>query len=524
MGVSVLNYYNDRYKGNLEVEQCVALEQLLELKEDNGVVLDLKHSITELSNEAVEEIIDEYFSYGRLLHEYEKPIGTLLDYQTISVSYMYYAQNCILGDSVGMGKTVEVAGLFNILKKEKGDSFRYLFLTEKRPAGQVRKEMIKFTGDYAHLIPSADEKELKKFLRYNNYDMELDYSVVGTHGLIKSASFLSWLKMYKDYHKKSPFDILVVDESSLLGNSKTETVKSFKILKKFFNRVVLLNATPFESNLRVFYTQLDLLDSTFLPTVANFNKEYCVMNYSYGYGRPTNKYKNSSQFKRSVAYRYFASTRRENGAKMEGCTGGIILSKLTKAQKSLLKEVSMPNMVYDCPNALKRTIEFTEDNVSKLSSIKELLETDCVDAPSILLYVHYKEAQRSISKWLTEHGYSNEVLNGETSYKNSDEIINNFKRGAFRILITNVQKALNFGNCDYCIFYSVITNTSQMVQFEGRMTRSFDIYGKHVYILCTEGKEYRTLRNIVKERARAQRDFTTTDYSVTLSVLLGGIK
>lgn len=83
-------------------------------------------------------------------------------------------------------------------------------------------------------------------------------------------------------------------------------------------------------------------------------------------------------------------------------------------------------------------------------------------------------------------------------------------------------KGLNFGNCDYCIFYSVEPNPGRMVQFEGRMTRSFDIYGKHVYILASKGKEYKNLETVVTQRAKAMSEVSEVDYSVVLSILLGG--
>ena len=54
------------------------------------------------------------------------------------------------------------------------------------------------------------------------------------------------------------------------------------------------------------------------------------------------------------------------------------------------------------------------------------------------------------------------------------------------------------------------------------MTREFDIRGKYVYILCSEGKEYKTLTGVIKNRAEAIENMTEVDYSVVLSILLGG--
>lgn len=272
----------------------------------------------------------------------------------------------------------------------------------------------------------------------------------------------------------------------------------------------------------VFYNQLNLLDNTFLPTKLNFEQEYCIKDYTGMFPKLTGKYKNQKQFKNSVSYRYFASTRKANGAVMEGCGGGIRVSKLSKEQKRLLKETSMSRMVYDCPCSLDSSIEFTEENVPKLQSLKELLENDCKDAVSILVFVHFKEAQTKLSEWLHKQGVSNRILNGDTSYNEGNVIITGFRNNDYRVLITNVQKGLNFGNCDNCIFYSVEPNPSKMIQFEGRMTRTFDIRDKHVYILCSEGKEYKTLTGVVKNRAEAIENMTEVDYSVVLSILLEG--
>lgn len=522
MGTSKLNYYNGRYRGGMTETQCQALEMLIDLKSNNGCVSDLVHSIYDLDDATVTKMIDDYYAMGCLPYEYEKPIGTLSDYQTISVAMMYYAQRCLLGDSVGMGKTVETAGLFNVLKKEKGDSFRYLLLTEKKPAPQIRRKLIKFTGDYAHLLESAEAKAVNGFVNRHSVYEELDHNVVGTHALIKSTTFVGWVQQYYQYHKKCPFDIVVVDESQILCNSRTAMTKSFKALSDYFNRVVLLNATPVETNVMMFYTQLDLLDKNYLPTKANFQKEYCIMDYRGMYPRMTGKYKNTAQFKHLIGYRYFASTRRANGAIMDDCSGGIIVSELSKVQKQLLKTSMLHRMVFDCPSALDPSIEFNEENVPKLASVRQLLEDECKDAYSILMFVHFKEAQTLLSEWLHQHGYSNRVLNGETDSKSSDAIISGFKNGEYQVLITNVMKGLDFGNCDYCIFYSVEPNPGRMVQFEGRMTRSFDICGKHVYILASRGKEYKNLDTVITQRAKAMSEVSEVDYSVVLSILLGG--
>lgn len=522
-GAKVINYYNDRYMGSLTAEECDILEQLIQLDEVNGCVPDLRHIIYDMYDSDVDEMIDLMESGGNVLPMYEKKRGALRDDQTVGVALLYYARNAILGDSVGLGKTVETAGLMNLLKTEYGKvnkTFRYLFLTEKNLSSQVRKEMIKFTGDYVELIPSGELRDIGKFLANHPVGESLDYNVVGTHALFTTGAFLGWLEQNRTT-SGFPFDVLVVDESSVLGNTSTNITKGYKAIAKYFKRIIFLNATPFDTSLGIFYTQLSLLDPALLPTKENFNKEYCLMDYRGMYPKPTGKYKNQAQFKRLIGYRYFARTRKSKGAEMKDCDGGILLSPLSSIQKEWLVRTQLNRMVYDCPSHLDPSIEFCIENVPKLGSLNELLTTKCKEADSILIFAHFKEAQICLSKWLSERGYSNRVLNGDTSNDDRQVIIDGFKRKDFRILITNVQKGLNFGNCNYCIFYSYDPNPSKMIQFEGRTTREFDIIGKNVYILCSLGQEYKRLTDVVKQRAKATSEMTNTDISVIMSILIG---
>ena len=45
---------------------------------------------------------------------------------------------------------------------------------------------------------------------------------------------------------------------------------------------------------------------------------------------------------------------------------------------------------------------------------------------------------------------------------------------------------------------------------------------KHVYILASKGKEYKNLETVVTQRAKAMSEVSEVDYSVVLSILLGG--
>ena len=520
-----VKYYNGSYQGSLTEEQCAALDYYIDLNNRKGSEDQLTHCIKEMSNEEASKLIYDYETFGVPTREYKIPIGTLRDYQTLGVAFAFHAGNYINGDSVGMGKTVETAGFYNVMTKYYESlslQYRMLVLTEKNIVNQFRFDMVKFTGQFFRRIPNAESREVSDFILNNPVDLPLKASVVATHALIKSNEFIAWLEQCRQ-NDNFPFHTLVVDESSILGGKSTNLiVKAFKLLSKYFKKIIFLNATPFESHLEIFYNQLNLLDPKLLPVKTAFQKEYCVMKWQGAYKVPTKKYKNTDKFKSLIKYHYFARTRKDRGAQMNNCKGGIIMSDLSPVQKEWLQKTQMYKYVFDCPNVLSKDIEFNEDNVPKLESLMNLIENEAADEPSILVFTYYKEAQRSLSIYLDGRDISNEILNGETKQAERERIIEEFKQNKFRVLITNVQRGLNFGNCSFLVFYSIDPNPSKMIQFEGRITRALDIDNKTVYILCSKGKEERSLLAIVKARAKATTEFTNTDISVLLDILLGG--
>lgn len=519
-----IEWYNNRYKGSLSEEECDLLEELLKVDNSNGCVSDLRHIIYDLSDTAIDTILDYGFSWQDFEDSVaiDRSIGTLEDYQTVGVAYMYWAKRLLLGDSQGMGKTPTSAGLCNLLKMEyekAGKQFRYLFLAEKSSGLDIRRKLVKFTGDYVDFL-TGEAKSARDFVERNPYYPK--YSVCGTHSLLKQGIFIDWMMSVKQDTGDFPFDLIIIDESTVVGGGKTGYAEAMKSWASFVDRVIFLNATPVETHAKTMYNQLDLLDPKLLPTKTAWSKEFEVMNYSGMYPRPTGKYKNPEEFKRRCLYRYFARTRRDKGAVMEGCSGMKLLSELSPIQKYWLSRSSIKQLVFDAPNYFDESIEFCSDNVPKLRSLIYLLENDCADADSIIIFTHYKCTLESLSNWLYDMGISNRVLNGDvSSLAERQSVIDGFKRRQFRVLLTNVQKGLDFDNCDHCIFYSFDPNPAKMIQAEGRMERSFDIIGKHVYLLISKGQELSRLLNTIRDRTSSATGFTNSDYSIIRDIILG---
>lgn len=516
-------YENGRYKGMLlDSETCLKLESLRRLDEEKGFVKDLQTIIYDLTKSDVEMIksskSNEFVEMNR---------GRLENIQTIGVAYMYFAKRLLLGDSVGMGKTVEVCGLCNLLEamyQKKHESFRFLLLTGKTLIESTCDKMIKFTGNYIQPV-YGDADKVKKFISENEDD--LYYSVVGAHSLINSTLFQDYIRNFIEEKGYSPFDLIVIDEAGdILTNSSTQTYKNAKYLTEITDRIILLNATSFEKNLDQFYNQLSFVDDTLLPTKTEFSETYKVKTWDAFRGYPTYKkgaYKNQENFKKLVGYRYLARTRKSSGAKMSNCTAEVIVSDLSSEQKNLLKMTSIPAMVYDCPsyfNSIGFNIPTDVNTTPKMRDLIELITGRLANDSTILVFSRYKEAQYAIKELLEDYDISCEVMNGDTPQKTREAYINSFKLGDFKVLVTNVQKGLDFGNCNHCIFYDYDSNPSNMVQFEGRMTREYDIIDKHVYLLISRGNELKNFKEAVADDAQASDIFAGSDFSCVMSILL----
>lgn len=514
------NWYKGKYlQGSLSDESADALYRLLYETES---IDSLRHVITNLPSHSIKDIIDGHETYEKehksvlgYVPDYELKLvrGELRDVQTIGVAFLYYAGSALLGDEVGLGKTVQIAGLANLLKseyKQRKECFRFCFLTEKSSIDQIRKKMVQFTGEFVGMLPSGEEGVVKKYIE--SYENGSRYSIVGSHSLLNSADFLV-------HSAKNPFDLIVVDESALLKNTSSDVFKNAKALFKFHKRKIVLNATPLETEAMEFYNQLDLLDDIFLPTRETFRSRYCRLKPGL-FGYDVDGYKNEGEFKEMISLRCIARMRTDIGAVYEDNIYKRILVPQSPEQKELMRKTTLYQMVNDYPTGVNRNIPFTPFTAPKVAALIWLLSTLDVAKDKALVYCRFKDNQAGIRLLLEEAGYSVEIVNGESNPKERARIINGFQSGMYDVLITNVQRGLDFNNCNNTILYTIDPNPQKMVQFEGRMTREVDVIGKSLYLLVSMGKEKKFLEEKITSRVDAAVAFTNTGNSLFLQSII----
>lgn len=522
-------YLGEYYLGSLSQESAASALRVIDMPEvvnlRNCIYNLPKHTILQLKYEA-----SEYLKGYKTLHGFvnrfrdSAPLGELRPAQTVGVAYMFYVGSALLGDEVGVGKTVQVAGLWRCWEKRYQDKgkpkpFRALFLAEKSSAGQIQDKLIQFTGDYVDLIESGNKVDIEKYFKRNPAGQGYSHNVVATHAAILNPEFLS--RVYKE-----PFDMIIFDESSALKSSTTDLFKAVRTLCKKTERRILLNATVFETELRDIYNQLLLVDEFLLPPVSEFERYFTTKKPGRFGGFEKKGYKNEEIFKKAISLRYLARTRTDTGAKKEQNNIKIVFLKQSPEQRFLAKKTSLYDILWNYPTLIKQDIEFDEYTTPKLKAVLHIAESVHNADGQLFIYCNFIEAQNALAEKLRDKGYRVAVLNGRRSSggaKVRTQICDDFNRGEYDILIANVIRGLDLTSCDNCILYTVDSNPARITQVEGRITREFDVIGKNVWMLVMMGKEKQRVEKVLKLRIEESHSLAHQGQSLIASSVAEGV-
>jgi hypothetical protein len=385
---------------------------------------------------------------------------------------------------------------------------RFLYCTKASLIDKDHSELIRFTNLPVQLLHGTTSK-LKKELAKNP-----DSSYVAPHSIIKNATFQEWLLLHPDV-----FDIIVIDESGAVGTAgTTDFTKPAQRICSMSDRVILLNATPFECRLDSFWSQLNLVDPTLLPSRTEFRRMFQQQEFD-GYSwHFVEKYKNPAEFKEAIQLRFLSRKRITTGGTMTNCSAELITLGKSAIQKKLDALTTQHQLVYDCPSLIDKDIDTDVSTTPKLAKTLELVQSH-PDEPRILIYCPYIEAQAAIQQTLQQYGYNTLILNGQTKQDDRLAITQQFTNNEKQILITNVMEGMNLGNCHMLIYYTLCPSASKIVQVEGRITREQNIQDKHVYVLATKGREISYIHKTIANRARAMQEFQGRDFSMVLDLL-----
>lgn len=448
---------------------------------------ELADSLLDLTSEQVTTVIDTKSSLKENVNR-----GSLRWYQTYGVHFILAARSALIMDSVGLGKTATVASVINhvdaLKRKTKGKPLRYLFLTEVGLVDQARKELIRFTGDYV-ATTTGDSNQVYAFIKEQK-DLDFPSGVVASYSAISSShEFMLWLAHTTKLHGK--FDYFFIDEGSVLGSTKSDIYKACKTVRdKFVNHIVIMNATPFEKSIEGMYNQLNFLFPSVMPLKTTFEELFVKKSFQ---THQILGYKDPELFKLSTRFMAFGTARKELGVSVKNSTCELILYKPSQYQNQLFSKTRYKRYVWDEPSWFDPDLEVTSEILPKLSVIEDLFRYR-IGQDRALIYVHSVEAQNILVKFLEGLNIKALTINGEDNTpKKKAAKLEEFHKGDYRVIVTNLKKGLNLGFLNHLIFYSFTGNSGITNQIEGRIVRSQDIHDKHIYLILSRREEYKVL-------------------------------
>lgn len=172
-------------------------------------------------------------------------------------------QRILMGDAVGLGKTLEAGILVSELMK-RGKGKRILVLAVKSMLTQFQKEFWnRFSIPLTRLDSQGIQRVRNKIPANMNPFFYYDKSIISIDTLKQEA-------LYRSYIEEAYWDIIIIDEAHNVADRNTGSQKSklARLISSRCDTLMMLSATPHDGSAKSFASLLNMLDPT---AIANPN-------------------------------------------------------------------------------------------------------------------------------------------------------------------------------------------------------------------------------------------------------------
>jgi len=217
-------------------------------------------------------------------------------YQISAIKRLCGTKRMILGDDVGLGKTLEALAAFSYMKTQLPE-LKMLVFTEVAAIGQWEEEVEKFTKGLTveKVTARTPKKERDDIFRRLKADITVtSYSLVHRN----------YMAMLYGMQRIAP--MLVADEPTAFKNTKSKLHEKMLTLAGYCPRVYGLTATPVENSLVEMWGMFRVIVPGLFPTKKFFMDRWCVVqqNHWTGFNEITG-YKNLRDYREHISPHYF---------------------------------------------------------------------------------------------------------------------------------------------------------------------------------------------------------------------------
>ncbi|XP_064443098.1 SWI/SNF-related matrix-associated actin-dependent regulator of chromatin subfamily A-like protein 1 isoform X5 [Mirounga angustirostris] len=446
-----------------------------------------------------------------------KLVSNLLPFQRAGVNFAIAKRGrLLLADDMGLGKTIQAICIAAFYRKE-------------WPLLVVVPSSVRFTWEQAFLrwLPSLSPDRINVVVTSRDRL---------TAGLVNIVSFDLLSKLEKQL--KTPFKVVIIDESHFLKNIKTARCRAAMPLLKapspggsrtatwgiglgrqanflslVAKRVILLSGTPAMSRPAELYTQIIGVRPTFFPQFHAFGLRYCDAKrqpWGWDYSGSSNLGELKLLLEEAVMLRRLKcdvlAQLPPKQRKMVAIVPGQISTKARAALDAAAKEMTTMNKTKQQQKEalllfFNRTAEAKIPSV--IEYILDLLESG---REKFLVFAHHKVVLSAITRELEKKHVPYIRIDGSTSSADREDLCQQFclfeKHAVAVLSITAANMGLTFSSADLVVFAELFWNPGVLLQAEDRVHRIGQSSSVSIHYLVARGTADDYLWPLIQEKIK----------------------
>lgn len=420
-----------------------------------------------------------------------KLVDNLMPFQREGVSFAISKRGrLLLADDMGLGKTIQAICIAAFYRKE-------------WPLLVVVPSSVRFTWEQAFLrwLPSLSPE---------NINVVVTGKGRLTAGLVNIVSFDLLSKLERQL--KTPFKVVIIDESHFLKNIKTARCRAAVPILKVAKRVILLSGTPAMSRPAELYTQIIAVKPTFFPQFHAFGLRYCDakrLPWGWDYSGSSNLGELKLLLEEAVMLRRLKSDVLSQlpakQRKMVVVNPGRISTRAKAALDAAAKEMTEIKTKQQQKEAL--IVFFNRTAEAKIPCVIEYI-LDLLESgrEKFLVFAHHKVVLDAVVKELERKRVQNIRIDGSTSSADREDLCQRFqlsKGHAVAVLsITAANMGLTFSSADLVVFAELFWNPGVLIQAEDRVHRIGQTSSVGIHYLVAKGTADDYLWPLIQEKIK----------------------
>ncbi|NXO15272.1 SMAL1 protein, partial [Oriolus oriolus] len=347
-----------------------------------------------------------------------------------------------------------------------------------------------------------------------------------TGSLINIISFDLLSRM--DKQLKSTFQVVIVDESHFLKNTKTARCQAAMPLLKAAKRVILLSGTPAMSRPAELYTQIAAVQPTFFPQFHSFGLRYCdarKMPWGWDYSGSSNLTELKILLEESLMIRRLKSdVLSQLPAKQRKMVVVAPEGISAKTKAALAAEAKKMAKGYESKQQEKEAllVFFSRTAEAKIRSVVEyILELLESGNNKFLVFAHHKIMLDAVVAELKKKHVEHIRIDGSTSSAERQSLCQKFqfseKQAVAVLSLTAANMGLTLSAADLVVFAELFWNPGILIQAEDRAHRIGQTSSVNVHYLVAKGTADDYLWPMIQEKIKVlgKAGLSETNFSET---------